>query len=892
MRFAAPRFDSYTMRATFCLIATAILSAFAYGQVSNRVQGPIEESSSFTALTGHVRPAVARAKDEGLVSPSHRMPRMALRFAKTTEQTSQLEQLLMAQQTHGNALYHQWLTPAQYADRFGVSQQDVERIAAWLRGAGFTQIEIAPSRTSVSFSGTVAQAQAAFRTSIHSYLLDGETHIANATDPALPAAMAEVVENISGLHDFRPHAQAVAHSAGVKAHYTAGDGENFLAPDDFATIYDLAPLYNAGINGSGQTIAIVGQSDINMSDVQAFRSAAGLSQNKARVLLVGDDPGTIKGDEAEAELDLEWAGAVARNANLIYINSGNAFESAVYAIENNVSPILSISYAACEAEFTASEAASSNSFFELANAEGITVLAGSGDAGAAACDDGAATATHGLAVGFPATSPYVTGVGGTTFNEDFSPSSYWRAGNSSKGASAMSYIPEDAWNDTAEMGTLWASGGGKSKLFRKLYWQTGSGIPNDGARDVPDVAFAASPQHDGYLVCVIGSCVNGFFNSGGNLTVYGGTSLGTPSMAGVVALLDQWMGSAQGNIDPGLYLLSSIQESGNTSETTSVFHRVISGNNLVPCSAGSPDCPSSGMMGYTAADEYDEITGLGSIDVYNLIAAWGQDPVPFPSRSIGGVTALSAGVDGTLWGLDGYDFLWAYDAQTQTWSTANRSIMLKQLAVASSNAIWAIDWSNNVYRWDSSSNSLVQMPGVLLIQISVGADGDAWGVYWAELSITSIRSPRAGAWFRANWRKSRWVSMAPSGASTVTSRSIDSILGRTRLNTCPAGWPASAWAQTGMYGAPISTATSIISIVKPRVGIRRPARRPSFRSAQATTSGVWTTPTRRIDIILAPTSGAWSPARILPSLRMQMARCGDSAAVPLLLSLLPRVPRR
>ncbi len=356
-------------------IAVTISGGLAFGQVTNRVRGPIEDSGSFV-LAGNVRPALAYAQDQGEVAASREMPRMSIRFAMTAAQNADLLQLLDQQQTRGSAEYHRWLTPEQYADRFGVSQGDVESVAAWLRGAGFSGIEIPPSRTSVSFSGTAGQVEAAFHTSIHSYLLNGEAHLANATNPMLPKALEGVVESIAGLHDFRPKPQAVRRAT-IKPHYTdSATGGHFLAPDDFATIYDVKPLYQIGIDGSGQKIAVAGQTDIAISDIRAFRSAAGLPQKNPQIILTGPDPGTRSGDESEADLDVEWAGAVAKNATVIYVNSTNAFGSAIYAIEYNLAPVLSISYGACEAEFSAAEMASFASAFAQGNAQGITIVSG------------------------------------------------------------------------------------------------------------------------------------------------------------------------------------------------------------------------------------------------------------------------------------------------------------------------------------------------------------------------------------------------------------------------------------------------------------------------------------------------------------------------------------
>jgi len=169
---------------------------------------------------------------------------------------------------------------------------------------------------------------------------------------------------------------------------------------------------------------------------------------------------------------------------------------------------------------------------------------------------------------------------------------------------------------------LSASGGGASSLFTKPNWQTGKGVPNDGHRDVPDVSLNASPDHDGYLICSNGNCVNGFRDSSNNLLVVGGTSAGSPSFAGIVALLNQKFGTAQGNINPKLYALAA--------SSPSAFHDVTSGNNIVPCTAASKDC-TNGSLGYSAGVGYDQVTGLGSVDAFNLASDWQNSASGFAS---------------------------------------------------------------------------------------------------------------------------------------------------------------------------------------------------------------------------------------------------------------------
>ena len=608
----------------FCVLVPLSVGA---SETQKRLRSTVDDSETFV-LRGNTRPAllVGAAKDMGAVPASQAMPRMSLNFALTAAQRVDLAQLLSAQQNRRSPQYRKFLTPEEYADRFGLNRADIARVTAWLENNGFSNIAPVRSRMSVAFSGTAGQAQAAFHTSIHAYSINGESHFANASDPLLPKALEGVVESVGGLHNFLAK-PSMLHEA-LQPHYTSSSGANYLVPDDWETIYDVKPLYSAGLDGSpinGQTysLVVVGQSDVQMSDLTAFRAAAGLSVKAPVVEVVpGDaDPGlqSASGDQGESDLDLEWAGAIAKNANILFLigsNPGGGVQDAIaYAIDNNVAPILSTSYGQCEQDLASGEFATFNALFAEAAIQGMTIVAPSGDAGAAACDTGT-VATQGLAVRFPASSQYVTGIGGTKFNPGNG--SYFGSTNNANGGSAVSYIPEIAWND----GNQAASGGGVSTLVTKPSWQTGTGVPNDGQRDVPDLAFTASLTQDGLLFCNNGSCTNGFLNASATPAITGGTSAGPPTFAGVLALLVQKTGARVGFLNQNLYSLAAI--SGNA------FHDITAGNNDVVCQGGSTGCPTSvttatGEIGYSAGVGYDPVTGWGSIDSYNFVEQWSGD---------------------------------------------------------------------------------------------------------------------------------------------------------------------------------------------------------------------------------------------------------------------------
>ncbi len=424
----------------------------------------------------------------------------------------------------------------------------------------------------------------------------------------------------------------------VKPNFTFSGGLHFMSPDDWTTIYDVKALYTAGFDGTGQSIAVAGQSEVNNADLDAFRTAAGLpartASNFVRQLVPSSGTATVvSGDVGESSIDLEWSHGVAKGAKIIFVYVGNAtnasvFDAFSYAIDQNIAPILSMSYGNCEQNLPSGFLTSVQQNTQQAAMQGQTIAAASGDFGAADCDSAPQLpAQGGLGVDIPGALPYVTSVGGAEFNGDTaSPTTFWNAANNGVNGSAKSYIGETTWNDTIFENLLSAGGGGASLLFSKPSWQTGAGVPNDGARDVPDIALAASPNHDGFMVCVndpqasppVLPCTNNGFlpSSTGHPAVFGGTSFGSPTFSGIVAILNQKTASRQGNINPALYALSAAN--------VGAFHDITTGNNIVPCDPATVDCPTSGtaQYGFSAGPGYDQVTGLGTIDAAILVNNW------------------------------------------------------------------------------------------------------------------------------------------------------------------------------------------------------------------------------------------------------------------------------
>ena len=612
-----------------------LLSSYVTGQTqTSRISQPID-SRRMTVLKGNLHPMARPEFDQGALDPSQVLHRVTIFFQRTPAQQQALETFLQEQQDSTSPNYRTWLTPQQFAAKFGVSDTDLARVKDWLTAQGFIINEVAQGHGWITFSGSAGQVSSALQTELHQYALNGEVHFANGTEPAVPSALSGVVAGFRSLDDFRPHRRSGIHR--VKPDFTSNiSGNHYVAPDDLARIYNLSGLFSAGIDGTGQKLAVMGQTDIKLPDIATFRSVAGLPANVPQVILVpgSSDPGVVTNDLFEADLDIEWSGAVARNAQIIYVNSNNgAFDSLQYAVDQNLAPVLSISYGDCEPHFMASDFAFIVSLGQQANAQGQTIVAPSGDDGAADCDFSTTStpvtvATHGLAVDVPAATPYVTAVGGTAFNEGTG--TFWTTTNNSSNGSALFYIPETSWNDTAleiaNGGSLAATGGGASTQFTKPSWQIGVGVPNDGKRDVPDISFNASLSHDGFIICSNGDCVNGFRFTDTTLDVVGGTSVGVPIFAGVVSLLNQKMKVSQGNVNPRLYALSA--------SAPYIFHDITSGDNKVPCQSGTPDCPSGGTIGFTAGTGYDQVTGLGSVDAYSLVNNW-DSTQPLASADFG-----------------------------------------------------------------------------------------------------------------------------------------------------------------------------------------------------------------------------------------------------------------
>ena len=731
-----------------------------------RIVEPVDDANLAT-LSGNIHPLARPVFDKGKVSPDILMGDLVLVLRRDPQQQAAFDAFVASQYDIRSLNYHRWLTAGEVGERFGPALSDIEAISNWLSSHGLSIDEVANDRLSIRFSGTAEQVESAFHAEIHNLDVKGEMHIANMRDPRIPTALTTVVVGVKALHNFFPrplhrlggqvvfnreaggwqrlppsNESTLSKSAApgrVQPQFGTSDFYGNLvedvAPYDFAKIYNVLPEWQAAspIDGTGQSIAIAGTSNINLADVAAFRAAFGLPAKVPKVTITNNDPGacptfadSCAGDLIENTLDVEWSGAVAKGASIVLVTSSAPtptsdalYLSENYIVQHKTAPIMNVSYGQCELVLGNAGNTQYNHLWQTAASEGIAVFVASGDAGSPACDQGfdaidgvPYAAQFGVSVSGLASTPYNTAVGGTDLNWDAAPASYWSASNTAgTGANALGYIPEVPWNstcanplvlpalesDAAYIGvsgvvdaesacnfviesnayietnfgvslaglvdTIGGGGGASSCIvgngsdpatcssgYAKPAWQANvPGIPVDGVRDIPDVSFFASNGFLGssYLICVSG---------GGNACAYsaisepiaqevGGTSVGSPAMAGVMALINQKSGSAQGNPNTTLYALAARQTYANCSAekvkaaSSCVFNDIDTGGNAMPCANGSLYCkviysgdPAGILSGYGAGVGYDQATGLGSLNVANVVNNW-PSVAPFASLS-------------------------------------------------------------------------------------------------------------------------------------------------------------------------------------------------------------------------------------------------------------------
>jgi subtilase family serine protease len=680
-----------------CLAVMSFFPAASLAQQASPrplITQPINESQVVT-LRGNTHPLAQPRFDIGIAPPNLPMQRMLLVLKRDPQQQFALHKLFDDQQDKGSPNYHRWLTPDEFGVQFGPSDQDLQLVTGWLQSHGFQVNRISHGRTVIEFTGMESQVEQAFHTQIHQYLVNGQLHWANASDPQIPAALAPAVAGVLSLNNFPrrsmthrlgTYSSATRQLTPINPQFTLGygcypNGTCYaVGPADFGAVYNVQTLWNSGIDGTGQTIAIVGESDINIQDTRDFRTAFGLPAKDPNIIYDGPNPGLMP-DEGEANIDVQWSGAIAPKATIDFVvaesteTTAGVDLSALYIIDHNLAPVMSESYGLCELGVGTAGNQFYNSLWAQAAAQGITAILASGDSGSPLCDFQGGPAQFGLAVSGLASTPFNVAIGGTDFNDFLHETQYWNSTNTSPTQqSAKGYIPETTWdlsctnnlflaafgfgsnaenncNDpqiiNAGLLILVGGSGGVSTCtvnngstpsscsggYAKPSWQVAPGVPPDGKRDLPDVSLFASNGvlNSFYVFCQADSSANCSF---GQYAAAGGTSFGAPAFAGIMALVNQQMHAPQGNANYVLYKLASQQNAASCNSSTGpgstcVFNDITNGTIAMPCVAGSPNCvvKTAGhrygvLSGYSTGTGYDLATGLGSINVGNLVNKW------------------------------------------------------------------------------------------------------------------------------------------------------------------------------------------------------------------------------------------------------------------------------
>lgn len=636
-------------------LAIFLVAAAVSAQGSDRVMRPVDPVQTQPLVNHHPLWAVA-ANDEGTAPADLKLDQLTLVLARSPQQEQAFKQFLADQQDPASPDFHHWLSPDEVGQRFGLSDDDLASVRTWLESKGLRVNWISPSRTFISFGGTAASVGRAFQAELHYYNVNGKQRLSVASEPMIPQALSPVIKAVRGLYTIgdRPSHLSSLVTSGLESsqsgapQYSTGSSQ-YISPADFATIYNVP----TDLNGSGVTIGIVGWAFVNLADLDNYRQRTGTSfPNPTEVVPTafgGVNPGATYttaqscsdclGGQEEATLDVVRAGSVAQSAKLLLVSSAESGANdgigadAQYLIQTSPAPaqVISISFGDCESDAGSSGVAYWNNLFEQAAAEGISVFVSSGDSGATGCDDSFAAAPSSpkaISPNYICASPYATCVGGTEFNDQSEMSEYWSGGNGADLSSALSYIPEGGWNEpqiSSSKFQVAASGGGVSSYVSTPAWQeSAAGVPSaHRGRYSPDVAFSASCR-EGYFGCLAaggGSCVS---NASGSFDFvsFCGTSAAAPAMAGIAALLDQRLAGPAGSLNSELYAMQA--------SAPAAFHDVtVATSGVTNCSATTPSpcnnsAPASnrlsgGESGYLVGAGYDEVTGLGSLDVQTFI---------------------------------------------------------------------------------------------------------------------------------------------------------------------------------------------------------------------------------------------------------------------------------
>ncbi len=694
------------------------------------------DENRLVTIPGNTRPEANSRNDLGPVDDSLHLD-MYLQLKRSPEQDLAAEQFVASLTDPTSPNFHKWITAAEYGQRFGASSEDIATVSRWLESHGFIVNRVPSHNMVIDFSGNAGRVREALHTEIHTLQVAGERYFANMSDPQIPAALLPAVAGVVSLHSFKPHpmlvpkAQYTIGSSGLplvpgdlatiynfnpafSAGYT-GLGQTIVVVED-------TDLYN----GTGDWSTFRGTFGLSRSypsgSLTQVHPAAGAGGACV-------DPG-INGDDAEAAIDVEWATAAAPNAAIVLASCNDTTNFGGFiALQNmltNGGPvpgIVSVSYGESETENGATFNSYINTLYQTAAAEGVSVFVAAGDWAAAVSDVGGSEATSGINVSGFASTIYNVAVGGTDFGDYASgtTSEFWNSTNGAYYNSAKSYVREIPWNDScasvvlanylgfittyghsgscnsataSNQGLLNVTGGsggpsgcatgtptvpnvvsGTCAGYAKPAYQTIFGNPNDGVRDLPDVAlFAANGIWSHYyLVCYSDTSNGGSSCAGAPSTWsgFGGTSVSSPIMAGVQALINQALGSAgAGNPNPIYYQIAQNEYSTSSGRascnsttgpaSTCSFNDITQGDTDIPCT-GALNCFLDGQAigvlstsntsyapAYGTAPGWDFATGIGSVNAFNLLNAFASYAVPAPALISPGNGANAVPVSASL----------------------------------------------------------------------------------------------------------------------------------------------------------------------------------------------------------------------------------------------------
>jgi hypothetical protein len=761
------------------LFSPSISGAQTQGPSSTRrrlITQSIDEGNLVT-LTGNTRPEATAANDLGPVGSAFVLDHMLLQLRRPPETEQALEEFIDQLHESRSPNFRRWLSAAEFGDRFGPSQEDVATITNWLQSHGFRVNAVYPSRMVIDFSGNAGQVKEAFRTEMHVLGVKLEAHVANMSDPQIPAALAPAVAGVVSLNDFRPHP---AHE--MRPSYTLGNGSHAVVPSDLATIYNFNPLFSGGYSGQGQTIVVIEDTDVfATSDWTTFRSTFGLSSYTSGSFTEVHpappsgtnnctDPGVVGGSfGAEAILDAEYSSAAAPSAaiELASCKDSSTTFGGLIALQNllnkSTSPpaIVSISYGECEAALGATANAAFSAAYQQGVTEGVSIFVSAGDSGAAMCDSGAAYTTHGIGVSGFASTPYNVAVGGTDFADDYfkDTSTYWGSTNNSFYGSALSYIPEIPWNFScaselkasssgdpvygsgslcnADLLLSQAGGGGPSGCatgkpstidvvsgtcagYPKPSWQSVLGNPSDGVRDLPDVSLFSSDAawNEIYIFCWSDTSNGGSPCTGApsGWSEAGGTSFASPIMAGIQALINQNTSSRWGNPNY-LYYGAARSEYGTS---------------------GGGSCQSGLGNGVSSSCIFYDVT-LGDID----LACTGTNNCYLPSGTYGVLSTSETLYDPAYAASTGWDFATGIGSVNAT------NLVDFAAATTSGTGTFAYTGNLNTARWGHTatplSNGMVLVAGGLGVRYVYLASAELYNPSTGGFGITgSLNTARNG----------------------------------------------------------------------------------------------------------------------------------------------------